>query len=678
MNIKITYNWLLDYLGTDASPYEIQKYLSLCGSSVEKVEKVNNDYVLNIEITSNRVDSASVFGIAQECLAILPQFVKKAKLKINPLEKYNFAAIEKKKTNELPLTIKITNKKLCSRFTAIVLKNITIKSSPQIISQRLKLCDIKSINNVVDISNYLMLSLGQPVHIFDYEKIKNAVMILRESKKGEKIITLDNKEFILEGEDIIIEDGSGELIDLCGIMGGLNSAVSAATQNIVLFVQNYNSQKIRRTSMNLGQRTSAASYFEKGLDSERVESTAVYGIELLTKYANAQIASKIYDIYPKPYQPKTITILHDDIKTIIGVETPEKKIISILKNLGFSVETHCNASLSTRYIITIPSYRKNDISIKEDIIEEIARIYGYFNLPSNIQKTDVVKPEENTAKRFNQEFKIKHILKNWGLNEVYNYSMISAEEIKNLDLKTADHLKIENTISQEICYLRTSLIPSLLKNISFNESKKENLTFFEIANVYIKEGNDLPNENRILGIAVNSDFSDLKGIIESLFDELHIDDALFTLSDIYYLSKNQQVNIIAGQDNIGIIGKLLPYYQLKFDIKKPVYLAEIFFGKLIEKAKFLPQYKQINPYALIKLDLTIEKKEGVFYQEFINKINQMIKKGEISLETQVELLNIYQNKITLRFYFSSANKNITEEEAKEQLEKIKKILSTNE
>ena len=306
MNIKITHNWLLEYLETDATPQEIQKYLSLSGPSVESVTKVGNDYVYDIEVTSNRIDMASVFGIAQETQAILPQFGKKAKLLFNPLNSYRFPVIlaSPVKSGTRPeslLKIKISDKKLCSRFTAIILDNIKISPSPEFISKRLQLCGIKSINNVVDISNYLMLSLGQPVHVFDYDKIGKATMILRESKKGEKITTLDKKEIILPGGDIVIEDGGGKIIDLCGIMGGLNSAVNEKTKKIILFVQTYNPQKIRRTSMLSGQRTVAATYFEKGLDEERVEPTTIYGVELLEKYAGAKMASQIYDIYPNPF-----------------------------------------------------------------------------------------------------------------------------------------------------------------------------------------------------------------------------------------------------------------------------------------------------------------------------------------------------------------------------------------
>ena len=319
MNIKITYNWLLDYLDTDATPYEMQKYLSLCGPSIESVDPTSpktslgvSDYIFDIEITSNRIDMASVIGIAQEAQAILPMFGKKVKLKNDILKKYRFSQLNVGNDQRVvpSLKIKIVDSSLCPRFTAIVLENIKIAPSSDFIRERLIACGIKSINNVVDISNFLMLVLGQPVHVFDYDQIKDQTMIMRESKKGEKIITLDEKEVTLPGGDIVIEDGSGRLIDLCGIMGGLNSAISDKTKNVVLFVQTYDKVRIRRTSMSTAIRTVAAAFFEKGLDEERVEPTLVYGVELLEKYAQGKVASKLYDIYPEKQKERRFSFFH--------------------------------------------------------------------------------------------------------------------------------------------------------------------------------------------------------------------------------------------------------------------------------------------------------------------------------------------------------------------------------
>ncbi len=664
MNIKITYNWLLEYLDTDAEPYEIQQYLSLCGPSVEKVEKKDDDYVLDIEITSNRIDSASVIGIAQECSAILPRFGKKAHFKYNPSQSKEDIQNLPSSNHKYTLDIK-NNPQLCSRFTALVFSDISIKKSPDYIRQRLTLVDIKSINNVVDISNYLMIAFGQPVHMFDYDAIRDHTMIVRESVKGEHITTLDGKNNTLEEGDIVIEDGAGRLIDLCGIMGGLNSSITEKTKNVILFVQTYNKEKIRKTSMRLAIRTTAATYFEKGLDEERVYPTLTYGTKLLMQHAQAQPAGKIYDMYLQPYKTKIIDITSRDIQKSLGIALEKKEICSILENLGFSVSKKEKTS-DTIYTITIPSYRKNDVTIKEDIIEEIARIYGYFNFPSHIPQTDLPLADKKKEKVISYENKVKNILALWGMHEMYNYSMISEKQISLLNLDKEKHLKIKNTISSDIEYMRISLVPSLLKNIHENEACADECLFFELAHVYHKKPQGLPHEKSVLTLAVNSDFFDLKGIIESLLETLNINNIVFTPnSSIPFLSTKIQASI----GEIGWIGKLNPLFQNAHKIKKPVYIAEFDFEKMIESAHHFTSYQPINPYAVITLDLTIEINQNIYAQEILHNIKAVTPLDE-SIHRTIKIVGIYKNKLTLGFSFSSRERNITLEEAKKELQRI--------
>jgi len=659
MNIKITYNWLLEFLETDATAYEIQKYLSLCGPSVESVQKIEGDYVFDIEVTSNRIDTASVIGIAQECVAILPRFGKKAKLKFDPIAKYGFKDLE---SSEIDcLKIKIANQKLCSRFTAIVLSDISIQSAPEFIKERLIACGIKSINNVVDISNYLMVTLGQPTHIFDFNQIKKLSLTLRESVKGEKITTLDEKEITLPGGDIVIEDGEARLIDLCGIMGGLNSSVTTKTKNILLFVQTYNKQLIRKTTMTTGQRSVASSYFEKGLDEERVEATLVYGVELLQKYGEGKIASKLYDIYPEPYKAKNISIKFDEIDKTIGTKISKKEILTILENLNLKVKI----SSGNQLIVNIPSYRKYDLNIKEDLVEEIARIYGYYKLPNNLSPAVYVKQPKEFEDLFQVINKIKYFLKHLGFHETVNYSMVSKELLEKFDLKPNTHLKISNSISTEIEYLRQSLLPSLVKNIKDNEGKETILNFFEIAKVYLPKKTTLPEEKYRVALVTNTDFFTLKGIMEALFKELNIDNYQ-TKTAKNNLFTTTQGEITIDKKTVGCFGQLSNHYRSKNNIKESVYLLEIDLQALVDNFKLVSIYKPINPYAVIKLDLTIELTKE-------NNFAQIKEKGFNTSKflQKIELLGLYQNKVNLRFYFSSAARNLTEEEAKKELEKIK-------
>lgn len=624
MNIKITYNWLLDYLETDADPYEIQKYLSLCGPSIESVTKVGNDYVFDIEITSNRIDTASVFGIAQEAASILPMFGKKAKLKLNPLGQLHFN-VEETKTNDPLLDINIIDKKLISRFTAIIFDNVEIKPSPTIIQQRLTAIGVKVINNIVDISNYMMVELGQPIHMFDYDHIGNHKMIMRESKKGEIITTLDKKNIVLPGGDIVIEDGQGRLIDLCGIMGGLLSAINEKTKKIILFVQTYNKTKIRRSNVATGVRTIASTYFEKGLDEERVEATTILATKLIEENSNAKKISSIIDIYPTKYRPLVIKTTFTKINDLIGLKISENTTVSILENLGFKTEISKDS-----LFVTVPPSRKNDVSIEEDIIEEVARIYGYHNIPSILQSTVYVRQPKDMEDIFVFQNKIKLLLKHLGLNEVINYSMVSKEQLLDFNLDPKKHLRLSNSISEDIEYLRTCLSVSLFKNVKDNQGRKNTLKLFEIAKVYLPKKGELPEEIYKVAITTNTDYLDLKGIVKAIYDELNID-------------KEISEEIIC---------------------RDGIYMVEIDFNQLVKNSHSFKKYRPLNSYAVIKLDKTFELGPNSTYA-VKNRLAQQSK-----LLQKIEVVTLYKNKLTLRFYYSSPERNITEEEAKKELEKV--------
>lgn len=663
MNIKITHNWLLDYLETDATPYEIQKYLSLCGPSIEKVEKVGDDFVYDIEITSNRVDSASVFGIALEACAILPEFGKKASIKINLQKQYLFKNLKEKDNKTLEIEIK--EKNLISRISAIVLSNIEIKKSSTVIERRLAACGIGLINNVVDISNYIRISSGQPCHIFDYDSIGGKKMILRKSKKDEKIQTLDKDNISLPGDDIVISDGLGKLIDQPGIMGAYNSSVKQNTKNIVLFVPVFNGQMVRRTSMITGKRSDSATYFEKGIDPEKTESTLVYGTNLLIEQAGAEISSKIIDIYESKNNPKKIIVSQNDINSLIGINIDPSKSKTILNNLGFIVESKDN-----NLIIDVPSYRYNDINSKQDIVEEIARVYGYSKIPSKLQSMEFIIPQNNTEKITHQIQNIKLHLKHIGLNEVINLSMISEKEIKNINTNISNFLKLKNPISKDLEYLRTDLLSSLLLNIKSNQGKSKDTKLFEIANVYIDKKSDFPDEDLVIGIISTSSFFDLKGIIEAVLKNLNISLFSFAKSKNNYFVESKQAELIINKKRVGYFGAVKSDILRNFEISNQIYFAQIDFLELINNSKNFPEYKKPYIYSVIKLDLTLPISN---YAEFKNK----------SFATSKLLINMYivdryMNNLSVRFLFSSPSSNITEKEALIELEKIKKEASINQ
>lgn len=510
MDIKITHSLLSTFLKTNATPEQIAEKLSLCGPTVDRLTKLeSNDWLYEIEVITNRVDAASAFGIAREAVAILPEFGFTASLINDPRTQ----TAPKLPTNK-PVEISL-DKNLAPHFACIALHHVNIKPSPKTTLKQLELCGERGINNVIDISNELTLMYGQPVHVFDLDRIHGKQMKLRLSKKGEIIQTLDNQTHILPGNDIIIEDGDGRIIDLCGIMGGGLSSITPDTKNILLFVQTYDPKHIRKTSLALQKRTLAAQLFEKSPDTEMVVPVLLEGIKLLQQRANAQIASTIIDLRTKEFVPKTISLSLDWLNRFAGINLKPNQISNILNHLEIK-NTLKNNVLSC----TIPSHRHQDINIKEDLAEEIMRVYGYFRLPSIIPQTDL--PKITTHPALTLETKIKQILVNLGATEIYNYSLVSA---KMIDQSQDNAFKLSNPLSEDFLYMRQRLFPSLMEARKNNKGSFDKpYVLFEIANVYTKSSkHDLANEIPHLCLLWNmTSYRQAKGFTESLSQKLNL------------------------------------------------------------------------------------------------------------------------------------------------------------
>ena len=505
-----------------------------------------------------------------------------------------------------------------------------------------------------------MIETGHPTHVFDYDRIMTHKLIIRKAKNNEEIVTLDEKKYLLSDEDVIIDDGTGRVIDLPGIMGTANSVVTKETKRIIFFIESNSPVAIRRSSMRYGIRTVAATINEKAPDPELVEVALIKGIDLFKEMAGAKVSGGIIDIFPKKPTNTIININLEYINKKIGVVISLEQVVKILKGLQFDVKVTKESILN----IKVPSFRRNDVLIREDIIEEIARIYGYHNLPNNLSPARYVKQPKEFEDLFVNTNKIKLFLKHIGLHEVLNYSMISLSMIHNFGLNEKQHLYLSNVLSEDIKYLRITLLPSLVKNIKTNEGRQKIMRFFELAKVYKPKTNSLPEESYKLGIALNTSFDDLKGVVEALLDELHIDQYAFNRSSSPYFSTTQAALFIKGEE-VGLLGKLKPSYQESNLLSYECMLAEIDFDRLIHHVKQVSNYKPLHPFAIIKLDTSFILSSTLSYEQFRDKAFKMS-----NLLNKVEVVDRYKNKVTIRLYFSSPHKNITEGEAKEALQLI--------
>ena len=660
MNIKFLHSWLTEYLQTDAKPKDIAKALSLCSASVERVDPVGKDFLYTIEVTTNRVDMFSVYGIAREGAAVLPRFGFQAKL-----NKLNTPTIQKPGKN-LPLKI-IDKEKLCNRIIAIVLDEVKISPSPKFIKERLETSEIRSLNNLIDITNYVMLEVGHPIHVFDYDRIKTNKLILRKAKLNESIVTLDNKRYQLNDEDVIIDDGKNRIIDLPGIMGLKNSVVVPKTKRIILFIESNDPVKIRKTSMKLGIRTVAATINEKHPDPQTAMTALLRATKLYQEIVSAKIASQIIDIYPSPSILKEVIVDTNFITEKLGVNIEKDEIINILRSLHFDVKTQKNNELA----IIPPSFRQLDINIKEDIVEEVARIYGYHNLPSTLPEgqTPNIAPDWELF----WENRIKQTLKYWGFTETYTYSLISKNLLSKVEGKPKEALKLQNPLTKDNEFLRPNLLPSLLEVVAINQSTEKNIFLFELSMTYKKQKEGLlPDEKPQLAIIIlGGKYPDIKGCVEQLFVEIgRRDFEIKTTADEKIPALFDREKSASLKDNIGYFGEIAKSILESFGIRDNVSACELDCEKLFASAATNRTYIPPSKFPPVIEDLTFEKnKIDVFATDIEKTIRELNK-----LIVDVKITTVYKNTLTFRIKYQSWIETLTNDKIKGLRQEIVKIL----
>lgn len=518
MNILIPHEWLLEHLDSDISTHEFKERLSLCGPSVERIEEIEGEPVYDIETTTNRVDATSVRGIAREAAAILPEFDIKAKLKPLKLDE-----LEARVATLPELDLKVENDpELCSRITCVLIDNVKLGDSPAWLQKRLKQVGQRPLNNAIDITNYVMWEIGHPCHAFDYDRITSKKIVVREAKKGETFTTLDNKTFKTLGGEVVFDDGSGTIVDLPGIMGTANTVVTNETTRVLLWIESVDAKKIRFASMSHAIRSQAAVLNEKHVDPTLGREAILRGLQLFEDVTGGTAASQIYDDFPEPVQPQTVTLKQSRLTDYMGLTPKQSQVEAILKHLDFAITTKGIGDELT-YTVTPPTFRADDVQIEQDVIEEIARIYGYHNLPSVVMDTPI--PDHPDHHDFGMEYQIKQWLAGWGAQEIYTYSMVSADIAKQSGHTLDEHLALKNPLNDDLVYMRRSLIPSLLDVYVSNPGYKT--TVFEMQNVYHPhkgKGVELPAEVMSLTMMTSETYAALKGMLDALMAKLYVAD----------------------------------------------------------------------------------------------------------------------------------------------------------
>jgi phenylalanyl-tRNA synthetase beta chain len=594
-------------------------------------------YDIDNKSLTNRPDLWGHYGMAREVATIYNK-----KLKEYKIEKF-------KSVKDFDLSVKVENKDLCPRYLGVALKNIKIEESPEWLKKYLQSVGQRPINNIVDITNYIMHDLGQPLHAFSADKIKDNKIIVRTAKPGEKFTTLDGNEYKLLEEDLVIAD-KDKAVALAGVMGGENSQIDEKTGIVIIEAANFDPTTIRKTANRLDLRTDSSTRFEKSLDPNMAEIALRRAVNLIQELIPAaEVVSDVIDVKNFELNQGPIEISYDFINRRIGEELKKDEIRSTLTGLGFGLkESKDNLK------IKIPTWRATkDVSLKEDIIEEIARIHGYDNLTPVMPTIDMVVPEENRLRTLERRVK-EIIMSNTGGNEVCNYSFVEKELLEKVG-QPLDHVLVENPVTESQQYMRKSLMPGLLDCVVNNLRFEEEMNLFEAGKVFLNDTdgeNSLPDSENHLpsqplfagGAVVAGDkdvvFNKTKGIIELLFDKLNIkiDFEVGELAD-YWTHPKQSLKIMIGKELLGYISNVHPEIVSNFDIAKPVCVWTINLSKLLEYWNTGRAYQPISKYPAIELDVSMLVDETVLW----NNIEDLVLSTDPNLIKEVSLFDVYKS-----------------------------------
>lgn len=635
-----------------------------------------NDFIIDIDNKSinHRPDLWGQYGLAREVAAIY-------RLKLQ-----DYQVSELKEQEELKLKVTVKDKDKCFRYLSLVIKNVKVGPSPWWLKNRLQAVGLRSINNIVDVTNYLMYELGQPMHAFDAKMIEGKEIQILAAKKGEKFVTLDGVKRRLTENSLMIADAK-KYVALAGIMGGQNSEITSDTEDIILESANFQASNIRKTSTALGLRSESSARFEKSLDPEVAELAIKKATELILSFNDqAYVASKLIDLNHNPFKEINLTVPEDLINQRFGVVIPTKDIKDILTRLQFKVE-HKNKIFS----ITVPSFRATkDISIPEDIVEEVARIYGYDNIDASLPKAKIQVPQVNLAHETSKSLKYWLSLSQ-AYSEVYTYPFTNISWVEKLGLELSDHLKMKNTISPEQAYLNLSLLPNLFQKAEENFRFFNEIKIFELERVFDKNKKSifhtepskkkyLPAQDRHLsGVLVTAAraedaFLSVKGLIESLAD-------YFGLNFILEQSENQFSSLVYNiKEQDVVLGQFGLLHENLFDSgtsKAQVAWWQMNFSNLVKYLNPNIKYQALAKFPSIERDLAVIVDQNLAWVELEKEV-----KKTSPLLIKVEPFDIFMGKgipeskksIAFHLEFRSPDKTLESEDVDQIIKLILEVL----
>ncbi|MGB9180116.1 MAG: phenylalanine--tRNA ligase subunit beta, partial [Pyrinomonadaceae bacterium] len=674
----ISYNWLKDLVETKLAPRELAERLTMAGLAVEAVQEVGDDFVLEFDLTSNRPDCLSHLGIAREVGAIEGASVSVPEPEVARVEGQTGALT----------SVEILDASLCPRYAARVVRGVKIGPSPEWLVKRLEAIGQRPINNVADITNYVLHELGQPLHAFDLAKLQEQRIVVRRAKSGEKLKTLDGVERELDGEMLVIADAARP-VALAGVMGGEDSEISNSTQDVLIESAYFNPASVRRTAKLLGMHTEASHRFERGVDYEGVLRAQERCVALICEIAGGTATEDAIDAYPQPLARTEVSLRPDRVEALTGLRVEIQETERILKSLGFNQAENTEERVLT---FVVPTWRV-DVEREEDLVEEVARLVGYEKILTALPPASGAgeyQPSERKKRG------MRRALTAVGFDEAINFSFVDASHDERFELLPGfasteageeRYVTLRNSIIEGATRMRPTLLAGLLEAVrhNFNYGTRD-VRLFEIGRVFLanKDG-ELPFERESFalvltggateegraGAARELDFYDLKGALESAVEAMNIQPLRFEAASVKHLREGQAARILLDEETaVGTIGRLADEAAAEYKFRQPVYVCEVDLNSLLEVKEVAALYTPLPRYPSVVRDVSLLVNRGVPFGELILAVmNQKIEQCRSArlVGDAYEGANVPEGKrsLTLRMEYRADERTLRDEEVDE-------------
>ncbi|MBI4466085.1 MAG: phenylalanine--tRNA ligase subunit beta [Acidobacteria bacterium] len=671
--MKILLEWLKEYVSVAVAPAKLAQDLTLAGLGIEGTSETPGGPLWELEITTNRPDLLSHYGVARDVSALYAQ----------PLKPVTPKPAEAAEPASRAARVEIADPDLCHRYVALVVRNLRVQPSPDWLRKRLEACGIASINNIVDVTNYVLLELGHPTHAFDLDTLTDKALIVRRAKAGEKLTTLDGVARELKPHHLVIADARRP-VALAGIMGGADTEISLRTKNVLLESAWFDPIATRRAAKELGLRTEASYRFERGMDPEAPLRAAQRCAELFLELAGGELLAGALDVYPRPWKAAEIHLRQSEIVRVLGEALPAPEIERILTALGFAITRAGKDAWQAR----APSWRR-DVSREIDLIEELARLYGYDKFPSRLPAAR--RPVESLP-HARAEAAVRERLEAQGFDEAVSFSLVDPVDAQKFLAPGEELARLRNPLSEELSILRPSGLPSLVEALAWNVNRgQRHVRLYEIGKAYTVPSGQF-RERRVLTLGGTGllrekgvhaaeqpfDFFALKGALEAVLEAFRLDRVEFRPCDAAYFHPGQRAALQAGAKQFGLLGQLSPGLAAHFKLRQEAFLAELDLEALYAAGLRARRYQAISRYPAVGRDFSLLLDERTSFAA----VRGVIEKLKIPELVAVEAVDRFRGgsiptgrySLLVRVTLQSPEQTLTDEQIRSLSERIVRAL----